>query len=144
MVVTKNWLKSLKTKRPRCHALKDSIKTENPRCHVNEAFAQSLKEYDSFYELAKRDQAMNYQQFITIEPGKRGGKPCVRGLRITAYDVLEQLASGLTPAEIAEDLPELTEADIYACLSLAADKERNLERLQAPVFHGFMVGKEDI
>jgi len=75
---------------------------------------------------------MIYQQLITIEPGKRGGKPCVRGLRITVYDVLEQLASGLTPAEIVEDFPELTEADIYACLSFAADKERNLERLQAP------------
>jgi len=91
-----------------------------------------LEDYDSLYhELVKRDQAMNYQQFITITPGKRGGKPCVRGLRITVYDVLEQLASGMTPAEIVEDFPELTEADIYACLSFAADKERHLERLQA-------------
>jgi uncharacterized protein (DUF433 family) len=75
---------------------------------------------------------MNYQGVITLEPGKRGGRPCIRGLRITVYDVLEQLASGMTPAEIVEDFPELSEADIYACLSFAADKERRLERLQAP------------
>jgi uncharacterized protein (DUF433 family) len=60
---------------------------------------------------------MDYHQIITLEPGKRGGRPCIRGLRITVYDVLEHLASGMTPAEIVEDFPELTEADIYACLS---------------------------
>lgn len=74
---------------------------------------------------------MDYR-IITLEPGKLGGRLCVRGLRITVYDVLEHLASGMTTAEIVEDFPELTEADIYACLSLAADKERQLERLQAP------------
>lgn len=52
------------------------------------------------------------------------GRPCVRGLRITVYDVLEHLASGMTPAEIVEDFPELTEANVYARLSFAADKER--------------------
>ncbi|MFZ4700773.1 MAG: DUF433 domain-containing protein [Candidatus Methylumidiphilus sp.] len=56
---------------------------------------------------------------ITLEPGKLGGRPCIRGLRITVYDVLEHLASGVSPAEIVEDFPELTEADIYACLSFA-------------------------
>ncbi len=75
---------------------------------------------------------MDYHGIITIEPGKRGGRPCVRGMRITVYDVLEHLASGMTPAEIVEDFPELTEKDIYACLSFAADKERQTERLHAP------------
>ena len=74
---------------------------------------------------------MDYHQIITLEPGKRGGRPCIRGLRITVYDVLEYLASGMTPAEIVEDFPELTEKDIYACLSFAADRERTLGRLPA-------------
>ena len=72
---------------------------------------------------------MDYHQIITLEPGKRGGRPCIRGLRITVYDVLEYLASGMTPAEIVEDFPELSEEDIYACLSFAADRERTLGRL---------------
>jgi uncharacterized protein (DUF433 family) len=54
---------------------------------------------------------------ITIEPGKRGGKPCIRGIRITVYDVLEYLAAGMTPQEILDDFPYLTEEDIRACLS---------------------------
>jgi len=74
---------------------------------------------------------MDHQQIITLEPGKRGGRPCIRGLRITVYDVLEHLASGMSPAGIVEDFPELTEADIYACLSFAADWERTLGRLPA-------------
>ena len=57
---------------------------------------------------------------ITIEPGKRGGKPCVRGLRITVYDVLEYLASGMSEAEILRDFPDLTQDDIRACLAFAA------------------------
>ncbi|MFM7532276.1 MAG: DUF433 domain-containing protein [Rubrivivax sp.] len=61
---------------------------------------------------------------ITMEPGKRGGQPCVRGLRITVYDVLGVLASGMTHAEILDDFPELTEADIHAVLRYAADRER--------------------
>jgi len=62
-----------------------------------------------------------------MEPGKRGGKPCVRGLRITVYDVLEYLASGMTHADILRELPFLTEQDILACLAYAADRERKLE-----------------
>jgi len=62
---------------------------------------------------------------ITIEPGKRGGKPCIRGLRITVYDVLEYLASGMTPEDIVKDFPDLTLEDIQACLRFAADRERN-------------------
>ncbi len=69
---------------------------------------------------------MNYKDRITIEPGKRGGKPCIRGLRITVYDVLEYLASGMTEQEILKDFPDLTSEDIRACLSFAADRERKL------------------
>ena len=70
---------------------------------------------------------MRYADIITIEPGKRGGKPCVRGLRITVYDVLEMLASGMTHGEILKDFPDLTEQDILACLAYAADRERKTE-----------------
>ena len=69
---------------------------------------------------------MDYRSIITIEPGKRGGKPCIRGLRITVYDVLDYLASGMTQAEILRDFPDLTEEDIRACLAFAADRERRL------------------
>ena len=69
---------------------------------------------------------MNYEGRITIEPGKRGGKPCIRGLRITVYDVLEYLASGMSQEEILNDFPDLTIEDIRACLSFAADRERKL------------------
>ncbi len=69
---------------------------------------------------------MDYSKIITIEPGKRSGKPCIRGLRITVYDVLEYLASGMTPEEIVADFPDLTIEDIRACLAFAADCERRL------------------
>ncbi len=69
---------------------------------------------------------MNYKSIITIEPGKRGGKPCIRGMRITVYDVLEYLASGMTTQEILDDFPYLTPDDILACLSFAADREKSL------------------
>ena len=69
---------------------------------------------------------MNYLDRITIEPGKRGGKPCIRGLRITVYDVLEYLASGMSEAQILSDFPELTAEDIRACIAFAADRERRL------------------
>lgn len=68
---------------------------------------------------------------ITIEPGKRGGKPCIRGLRITVYDVLEYLASGMTHDEILADFPDLAQDDIRACLAFAADRERRLMSLPA-------------
>ncbi|HEV7224118.1 MAG TPA: DUF433 domain-containing protein [Pirellulales bacterium] len=63
---------------------------------------------------------------ITIEAGKRGGKPCIRGLRITVTDVLEYLAGGMSVAEILADFPDLTEEDIRACLAFAAERERRL------------------
>ncbi len=69
---------------------------------------------------------MNYKDRITIEPGKRGGKPCICGLRITVYDVLEYLASDMTEEQILKDFPDLTNEDIRACLEFAADRERKL------------------
>lgn len=68
---------------------------------------------------------MNYKACITIEPGKRGGKPCIRGLRITVYDVLDYLASGMTPAEIVAEFDYLTLEDVQACLAYAADREHH-------------------
>jgi uncharacterized protein (DUF433 family) len=67
---------------------------------------------------------VQYQNIITIEPGKRGGKPCIRGMRITVYDILSYLASGMTYEEVLNDFPYLTQEDILACLSYAADRER--------------------
>ena len=74
---------------------------------------------------------MDYEGIITIELGKRGGKPCIRGLRITAYEVLDYLASGMSEDEILDDFPNLTREDIRACLALAADRER--KRTTIPV-----------
>jgi len=74
---------------------------------------------------------MDYQKFITIEPGKRSGKPCIRGLRITVSDVLEYLASGMSMDEILSDFPDLTADDIRACLAFAADRERKLYQIPA-------------
>jgi uncharacterized protein (DUF433 family) len=69
--------------------------------------------------------AIDHHNIITLEPGKRGGKPCIRGLRITVYDVLSWLAEGMGYEEIIADFPELTHDDITACLLFAADRERN-------------------
>ena len=69
---------------------------------------------------------MAKESLITIEPARRSGKPCIRDTRIAVYDVLEYLASGMTEAEIAADFPELAQADIRACLTFAADRERRL------------------
>ena len=69
---------------------------------------------------------VDYRDLITIEPDKRSGQACVRGLRITVRDVLEYLAAGMTPAEIVDDFPDLTPDDIRACLAYAADRERRL------------------
>ncbi len=72
---------------------------------------------------------MNYQDRITIDPDKRGGRPCIRGLRISVYDILEHLASGESPDDILEDFPELQSEDIRAALRFAADRERHLGEL---------------
>lgn len=67
-----------------------------------------------------------WRSLITIEPGKRGGRPCIRGMRITVYDVLSNLASGMTVTEILDDFPYLTAEDIQACFAYAAERERSL------------------
>ncbi|CAN5767480.1 DUF433 domain-containing protein [soil metagenome] len=69
---------------------------------------------------------MDYRDRIKREPGKRGGKPIIRDLRITVYDILDYLASGMSQEEILADFPELEKADIQACLAFAADRERKL------------------
>lgn len=66
---------------------------------------------------------------ITLDAGKRGGRPCIRHLRISVYDVLDMLAEGMSEADILEDFPELTPADIRACLAFAADREHRLYTL---------------
>jgi uncharacterized protein (DUF433 family) len=70
--------------------------------------------------------AMSYVGIITIEPGKRGGQPCIRGMRITVYDVLSYLASGMTEDQVLADFPYLTREDILACLSYAAEREHRM------------------
>jgi uncharacterized protein (DUF433 family) len=69
---------------------------------------------------------MSHEGTITIEPGKRGGQPCIRGMRITVYDVLSYLAAGMTEEEILKDFPYLTRDDILACLSYAAEREHRM------------------
>ena len=69
---------------------------------------------------------INYKEFITISAGKRSGKPCIRNLRITVYDVLKMLANVMRPNQIIDDFPELMEDDVYASLAYAADKERSI------------------
>lgn len=74
---------------------------------------------------------MDYQHLITIQPDKRSGQPCIRGLRMTVQDVLEYLASGMSVEEILADFPDLTVDDIRACLAFAADRERRLREIPA-------------
>jgi len=72
---------------------------------------------------------IDYKQIITIEPGKRGGKPCIRGMRITVSDILGWLAAGMTVQDILKDFDELTENDVYAALSYAADRENKIYQI---------------
>lgn len=74
---------------------------------------------------------MNEPSRITLEAGKRGGRPCIRGLRITVYDVLAMLAEGMSEPEILEDFPELETGDIRACLAYAASREHNVLTLSS-------------
>ena len=74
---------------------------------------------------------MDYREIITIESDKMGGKPCIRGLRITVYDVLDYLASGMSEADILADFPDLKADDLRACLAFAADRERRLLSIPA-------------
>lgn len=68
----------------------------------------------------------SWRSLITVEAGKRGGRPCIRGMRITVYDVLSYLAAGMTMQEVLDDFPYLTAEDIHACLAYAAERERNM------------------
>ena len=72
---------------------------------------------------------LDYKKIITVEPGKRSGQPCIRGLRITVYDILGYLAAGDSPEEIIENFPMLTNEDIMACLAYAADEERRIVKI---------------
>ncbi len=76
---------------------------------------------------------MDYSAIITVEAGKRSGKPCIRGMRITVSDVLEYLAAGMSIQEILSDFPELTDEDIRACLAFAAEREKRLITTPAAV-----------
>ena len=69
---------------------------------------------------------VDYRNIITLEPGKRSGKPCIRGMRITVGDILGRLASGMTTNQILNDFDELNETDILAALSYAADRENKI------------------
>ena len=69
---------------------------------------------------------MDYSKIVMIKPGHRGGKPCIRGMRITVTDVLEYLASGMSEEQVLSDFPELTSDDVHACLAFAADREKRL------------------
>lgn len=94
-------------------------------------FCLGIKNVDFVRPIFHPTFAVDYRKTITLEPGKRGGKPCIRGLRITVHEVLGYLASGMTEKEILTDFPDLTQDDIRACLSFAADRERRLMSLPA-------------
>lgn len=85
--------------------------------------------YDRHTKWLGLNMPLDYTKIITVEPGKREGKPCIRGLRITVYDILEYLASGMSDDEILADFPDLTQEDIRACLAFAAERERRLVSL---------------
>ena len=86
----------------------------------------SLTEILVKFRVLHPENLMDYQDIITIKPGKRSGKPCIPRMRITVYDILEYLAGGMTEAEILEDFSELTSEDIKACLAFAAEREKKL------------------
>lgn len=81
--------------------------------------------------LKNEEIALDYRSIITMEPGKRSGQPCVRGMRITVSDVLNYLASGMSESQVINDFPELTQTDIRACLAYAADRDRHTWVLKA-------------
>jgi uncharacterized protein (DUF433 family) len=112
------------------HSLQDDVlgSRQNRRADVPAPFDTLARCGTKAYH-----EVMDYRRILTIEPGKRGGKPCIRGMRITVYDVLDYLylASGMTPEQILEDFPDLTAEDIRACLAFAADRERRLMSIPA-------------
>ena len=84
-----------------------------------------LVEPDGIYPAKTEDTPMMYREIITIEPDKRGGEPCIRGMRITVYDILGYLAAGMTHEKLLNEFPYLTEQDILAYLSYAAEREKS-------------------
>lgn len=102
----------------------DIIIIANTEYDYGNIYPNSLKNQYPLIKVATMLKA-NYQERITIEPGKRGGKPCIRGLRITVYDVLDYLAAGMSEDDIISDFPDLEKDDIRACLAFAADRGRN-------------------
>jgi uncharacterized protein (DUF433 family) len=104
------------------------LNPRNRKCGDIAVFSDSNNGKDLLY-LVKFWNMVDYRQIITIEPGKRGGKPCIRGMRITVSDILGWLASGMTVQDILADFDELTENDIYAALSFAADRENKLYQI---------------
>ena len=82
------------------------------------------------FDLPEGIMSVDYHQIITIEPGKRSGQPCIRGMRITVYDILEYLAGGMTEAEVLHDFPYLTRGDILACFAFAAEPKRRIRHPQ--------------
>jgi uncharacterized protein (DUF433 family) len=95
--------------------------------HYNRARGACIVVFEErMYKALQQDPAMNYQNIITMEPGKRGGRPCIRGMRIAVSETLGWLAVGMSHDEIINDYPEITEEDIRACLGFAADCERRV------------------
>ena len=102
------------------HALRDDGSVEGDPSLQRRARLKKTRCVHRAWSLA----VIDYRDHITIEAGKRGGKPCVRGLRITVYDVLSYLASGMTVEEVLADFPSMTREDVLACLAYAADREQ--------------------
>jgi uncharacterized protein (DUF433 family) len=98
------------------------------RCALWYNSFQILTGHDTYNNNGVMRQVMDksYHHIITIDPNIRSGKPIIRGLRYTVYDILSYLAAGMTVADILDDFPDLTEADIQACLEFAADRERHV------------------
>jgi uncharacterized protein (DUF433 family) len=89
-------------------------------------FGISARRFEVNRSSRRMGNTMSYEGIITIEPGKRGGQPCIRGMRITVYDVLSYLAAGMTEQEVLQDFPYLTHEDILACLAYAAEREHRM------------------
>ena len=106
--------------------INEGLSKEDPKRGSATGFLSILAEALTTRWMLNYSPAVDYAKIITIEPGKRSGKPCIRGMRITVQDVFEYLAGGMTEDQILEDFPELTREDINACFAFAADRERKL------------------
>jgi uncharacterized protein (DUF433 family) len=116
---------------PRTLDTRDDLAKDNHRrlsCWAKreERFGISDQRFEVNRSSRRMRDTMSYEGIITIEPGKRGGQPCIRGMRITVYDVLSYLAAGMTEQEVLQDFPYLTHEDILACLAYAAEREHRM------------------